>query len=1161
MENEELSLVKSIKFTSRRAVADQLRNHVHTDKCNCGRIIREARALSHKKGLMMAKGFLDNASDSNEDFHSISSELIQYGKSADNDTRRTIVQAISEKNGRISKLYMIHSISSMQKKDARNFMKDYFETGGDIESVMLWMSEAGRVIRNCQTKPDGTAGKAIKKAKEAFEWIGDKLEDAWDSFTQGVKAVMDAIVKAGKTIGECLKKIYNWSKEQIKDIISALIEAGKSVKEIAKEIAKECKSLILESYEKSKTFFAKVIDGIKASAQKVGDFFVGLYHESKEVFQSAINTIKDTISDFKDVLEHIAKEAYSVAKDIVGKIKEAGIAVANVLKRAVECTHETLKTICKAIKDIGVAIGEMFKTAYQWTKSQINKLVSVLIEIGYSVKNFAIEVAKTCRDFLVESYETCKSFLRNTLESIKEIGKSIGEFVVNIYNTAKDLLSVVVDALKNIVWGIKDAIVYVVTQAGSIAKKFIIALKDIGISVVNIIKETLTATYEVIKTTFEVLIATGSTFKDIIVCLFSDPKNIKSQALKALKDLKGSVKSLFNEMYNSLKNSVSEITNNFKAIGATVKDVVLWSIEKGEEIFKSVLSAMVKVGTTTVDVLQSIAEKSMKFIGYAVDFFCSTSQSCLNIIKDAFKCSFEMGKNVYNLIINSASHVAKLVKEVSVSTYNYAKTFVKDLYNLGLKTCEILAIVAKSSYNAFRRVVFGIIKNLGPIGEIMDWVYTQAENVGSKLWEDTIQAIKYANGKIEDVVTWALNKGEDALAAVYNGWETSKNALSKLYKITLEGLQKGVIYSLEKVGEATARLNNDIDYFITFINEDLFPSLSSLVKGLIIGGVTISKIVAETVKLGTKSIVYTISGLIDAGCGLTEIIVEFLKNPKASISKMLSSLKDLSFSLTDVFDAIKNEAYDYKKKIVNSYYNDLKVTAYDIVDGVKNLGYGTVGVVSAILLSNMAYYRKMYKVEIDEAKKVFGNSIDYSKVRLTDKFKSNDLAQSWKRIVNEIIIGLQSMGGEEGRPFTVATTINFDPYSENFVEGKVDSETKKYVGKHFIFYTLIHELTHVWQFLNEGTSYMMDALEDQFIGDGYDIRKAFDKMDESNEEVTSENAKELFHKYFNLEQQAKVIEYAYCKTNRNDDIKEQSFSFDPENKDKEIICFGKLVYA
>ena len=1314
MENKELSLVKSIKFTRRKEVAEQLRRHKRPEWGQCGKAIMEARRLSRRKGLMMAKGFLDNAGDSIEDFHSMSKELIHYGKRADIDTRRTIVQAIIQNNGRVSKMYMVHSISSMQKNDARTFMKDYFESGGDIDSVMLWLSEAGKIIRDCQTKPDGTAGKVIKKAKEAFDWIADKCEDAWDTITQGVKAVVDAVVSAGKTIGECIKKIYNWTKEQIKDVIRALVEVGKTVKEIAKEIAKECRDIL----NNCKKFFVSVIDGLKSVGKNIGEFFVELYNNSKDVFKAAIQAIKDTVSDVRNLIENVAKQVYDKAKGIIKEIINAGIAVGSILKRAVECAYDVFKSIGNAIKDLGYAIGEFVKAAYYWSKDQINNLVKFCKEIGYSIKNFAVDVAKTCktiinsckkfiidvidglksvgqkigeffvelyneardvfkaaikaikdtlddiktiledvaklvyskvkvivdaiveagvaigsilkkaaecayevfkaignaikdlghaigefvkeayywsknqiknlmkfckeigysiknfavdvakscRDFFVMAYNECKSFIKKTIECIKEIGLAIGEFVVNVYNTAKELLSIVVDALKTLAIGIKDAIVYAAKQTYEIAAKFISALKEIGISVVSIIKDILVATYEVVKTTFKVLIATGTMMKDIIVTLFSDPKNLKTNALKALKELKGSVKGLFNEMYSALNNSINDIVRNFKSIGATVEDVVLWSIDKGTEIYKDALDALTRVGTSAVDIFKSIAQTGIEFARSAVDFFFSVSQSCVNIVKAAIECSAQMGKNVFNLVLENTSHVAKLVKEVSVSTYKYTQSFVKDLYQAGVKTCQILAMVAKASYTAFRRVVTGIVKNLGPIGEIMDWVFTQAENVTSKIWEDSIQAIKYAGGKTADIVTWALKKGETAITAVYNGWETSKNALAQLYTITFDGFRKGVVYSLEKVGEATARLNNDVDYFLTFVKEDCLTGVSSIVKGLFKGGLTIGKIVADTIKLGTKAVFYTVSGLIEAGCGLTEIIVEFIMNPKASIKDMLSSLEKLKYSLTDVFRAIKDESISYKEKIVDTYYNELKVAAYDIMNGAIDLGYGVVGEIASVLMNHLTYNRKLYKVEIEEAKRVFGNSIDYSKVRLTEKFKSDDLAQSWKRIVDKIISKCQDKMGDSGRPFTVGTTIHFDPSDGVMLKPKgVDSILGKTVGKHFYFPTLIHELTHVWQYMREGESYMLDALVDQFTDEGYIINEAFAKIRNANEQVTQENSNSLFHKYFNLEQQGKVIEFCYCLITNNDDVEYHRtnnwYDNSKENYDDEIKCLGKLVYG
>ena len=96
--------------------------------------------------------------------------------------------------------------------------------------------------------------------------------------------------------------------------------------------------------------------------------------------------------------------------------------------------------------------------------------------------------------------------------------------------------------------------------------------------------------------------------------------------------------------------------------------------------------------------------------------------------------------------------------------------------------------------------------------------------------------------------------------------------------------------------------------------------------------------------------------------------------------------------------------------------------------------------------------------EIAEAKIVFGNTLDYDHIY----FASESL-------LNDIIFGIQDFfsGNPESRAFVTDTLVNFD----------VDDGIERH--------TMIHELTHVWQFAVTGPFYMSEAIHAQVAGAGY----------------------------------------------------------------------------
>lgn len=99
--------------------------------------------------------------------------------------------------------------------------------------------------------------------------------------------------------------------------------------------------------------------------------------------------------------------------------------------------------------------------------------------------------------------------------------------------------------------------------------------------------------------------------------------------------------------------------------------------------------------------------------------------------------------------------------------------------------------------------------------------------------------------------------------------------------------------------------------------------------------------------------------------------------------------------------------------------------------------------------------RKLKPDEIEALKKVYGDTIDYSKVELKE--------------------GESGLLTKSGRAFVLGNTIYMPPSSVGDME------------------TLVHEMGHVWQHQNGGTDYLSEALWGQYVGDGYDFAKGIDE--------------------------------------------------------------------
>lgn len=171
-----------------------------------------------------------------------------------------------------------------------------------------------------------------------------------------------------------------------------------------------------------------------------------------------------------------------------------------------------------------------------------------------------------------------------------------------------------------------------------------------------------------------------------------------------------------------------------------------------------------------------------------------------------------------------------------------------------------------------------------------------------------------------------------------------------------------------------------------------------------------------------------------------------------------------------------------------------KIFKGDFLDGLKQMGSGLVKTflqtpadavlmmggraLSAIqtLIGVEPAGRKLTGDEIATLRKVYGDSIDYSQMRIKE--------------------GNSGLFSTTGRAFTHGNTI--------------------YIPKDDLPLTedlLVHESAHVWQHQNGGTDYMSEALWAQQFGDGYEFEKGLDEGKSWSQ--------------LNPEQQAEFLQQAY----------------------------------
>ncbi len=361
------------------------------------------------------------------------------------------------------------------------------------------------------------------------------------------------------------------------------------------------------------------------------------------------------------------------------------------------------------------------------------------------------------------------------------------------------------------------------------------------------------------------------------------------------------------------------------------------------------------------------------------------------------------------------------------------------------------------TYWIIRKVVNGIIEAAGPVGEVLDWVLSAAEDFVGDIWHQALTALRYAGATMTEALDWALDAGLDALEAVIGAWESIREALIDVYEWAKEAtLALGEsVFAL--IGQLTVKIENSVSYVLGYLENDFIPGVRDFVTGLLEAGYAVADLVIRVVDRSVDFIAATFDAALDTGVALVELLVETVKNPEDIVQNVMTAVQQIGQSLVDIYTAVE-QAVEGLIEDITLALHAIGTAVVDMLEAVLEVAGGLLGTVIAILLNLLGTFRPLTEDEKADARTVFEDALDL-----------DDIYVSVEDLTNEIIFGIQDFftGNEESRAFVTYNLINFDP----------DDGLKRH--------TLIHELTHVWQAEVTGPFYLSEAIHAQVVGDGY----------------------------------------------------------------------------
>jgi hypothetical protein len=394
----------------------------------------------------------------------------------------------------------------------------------------------------------------------------------------------------------------------------------------------------------------------------------------------------------------------------------------------------------------------------------------------------------------------------------------------------------------------------------------------------------------------------------------------------------------------------------------------------------------------------------------------------------------------------------------------------------------------------FRKTLGAVLSHLGPVGEVVDWILRQPEQVVAVAWREFIALLETTQRKIDEVLDWAMTQSDIVFRRVVDAIDAAGMVVSDV----IDWAVKVGDRALEVVGEQLAKAGRSVDSVLLWVEYSAIGAIRGLVRGMIRAGTTVVDLMAWAANRAVQVVSDVVAELLEAGVALADIFAELITDPGNALEKLVEAVTELGRTVRDIVEVAVIQLMEEGARRVLNALKELGKTALEVLRAAAEVGLSALTLAFSIVLDWFpGSYRELTDEERTEAEKVFGTSIELDKVRLAVMSLPVDVIE----LVNN------------ERPFTTMYLINFASWDE------LDDAT------------LVHELTHVWQGLVAGPVYMVEALEAQFT-EGYNY--GYDNATTGEGGQNELQAANGDFSAFNREQQAQIMQHYYVRRYQED---------------------------
>jgi len=827
--------IASLTFRSIASAGEGVRS-LELGRDQLGPAVGEALALSRTRALRMTRGLIETAPDTDQAAGEMEA-LVGWAARRGSDERRVVADALRISGGEV---LLVDRIARLPRMEARPFVADWLDGGGDPGAVLEWLAAVGSVLRShrsARPRP-GDAGGVV-------EWVKEAAEDVVDALSEAVETIVDAVLEAGKAIADLVSEIVNWTIEEVGDLVEALLEAGMTLGE-----------LVADAVEAGTTIFKKFVKALVEVGRTVGEVLGEVARQAVGVVADAIRALREIAVSFASILAEAAQLVASALRRVVEALLEIGRSVVQILRAALEAAAEVLRDTVQALLDLGRTLTSLVGDVVTGRRSLIEAFVEALQALGRTaaaildaardaaggalraIARSLTEIGTSIAALAEWAADAATAFGREVIAALVEAGKSVVDLVTAVAGRAFQVMRTVVDGLFALGRTFAQLLRDLADVAADLLEAFLRAAFSLAATITEFVAETLENTYAAAKGMIEAAIRAGASVGDLLVEAAKGGYFTLRKFVFGMMDLVGlgEIMRWATERLERLaENLFHEVMTAIRYAGGMLEEVLDWAARQSEEVFAAVVDAWESVREDLIDLYRwaaglasDLAERVWREIGRATVRLRNSVTYVLNYLENDFLPG--VGRFVRGLL-DVGYELADLVVRLVRRGVQFLAEALSALLDMGVTLSELFVATLQNPSLAWDN----LLEALRTIGTEWDEILEAARDAGEDAVREVVETGRRLGEPVEEMLAGALEVSGGLLGLVvsllFNLLATYR-PLTEEEKAAAEPVF-GDSLDLDQVSISAESLDNEIIFGIqNFFDGD--PDSRAFVTGTLI---------------------------------------------------------------------------------------------------------------------------------------------------------------------------------------------------------------------------------------------------------------------------------------------------------------------------------------